>query len=158
MVQLDELGVAVEKYRNYGHKIVWTNGCFDVLHVGHAWVLDQAKKLFDDAALVVGVNSDDSVRRIKGEQRPIFNQEDRAKLLSYMAAVDLVTIYDEPTPIEAIRIARPDVIVKGGDWAPDGIVGKEFVESYGGTVRTIPLIRGRSTTRAIAEIIRKCHA
>lgn len=128
-------------------RIVFTNGCFDILHVGHVRYLQEAKSLGD--FLVVGLNSDASVRRLKGETRPIQNENDRAEILAGLASVDAVTIFDEETPEALIRILRPHILVKGGDWKPQDIAGGPFVLSYGGEVRSLQFIEGRSTTAII---------
>jgi D-beta-D-heptose 7-phosphate kinase/D-beta-D-heptose 1-phosphate adenosyltransferase len=143
------LHVAAEK-RN-GRRVVFTNGCFDLLHPGHIRCLQQARALGD--ALVVGINSDASVRQIKGARRPIIPQEERGELLAALACVDLVTIFDAPTPREIIARLLPAVLVKGGDWGPGEIVGREEVEAAGGRVVSIPLAPGYSTS-AILERIR----
>ena len=132
--------------------IVFTNGCFDILHAGHVSYLEEAKSLGD--ILIVGLNSDDSVRRIKGDKRPIIPQEERAYILSRLKPVDYVVIFEEDTPENLIKKIRPHILVKGGDWTPDKIVGREFVESYGGKVVTIPFSFHTSTT-AIIERIRE---
>jgi D-beta-D-heptose 7-phosphate kinase/D-beta-D-heptose 1-phosphate adenosyltransferase len=132
-------------------KIVFTNGCFDILHSGHIAYLYEAKKLGD--ILIIGLNSDNSIKRIKGEKRPIVLQEERAFLLSALEMVDYVTIFDEDTPYELIKIIKPHILVKGGDWPIDNIVGKDIVESYGGKVLNIPLVEGKSTTNIIERIL-----
>ena len=130
--------------RRRGRKIVFTNGCFDILHAGHLACLEGSKRLGD--LLVVGLNSDASVRRLKGDTRPVIDQENRASLLAGLACVDVVVIFDEPTPEELIRELEPDVLVKGGDYTLDQIAGAEFVQAKGGRVVTIPLVQGMSTT------------
>jgi D-beta-D-heptose 7-phosphate kinase/D-beta-D-heptose 1-phosphate adenosyltransferase len=134
--------------RRRGRRVVFTNGCFDILHAGHLASLEGSKRLGD--LLVVGVNSDASVRRLKGDGRPVIDQENRASLLAGLACVDVVVIFDEPTPEELIRELEPDVLVKGGDYTLDQIAGAEFVQARGGRVVTIPLVQGLSTT-AILE-------
>jgi len=130
---------------------VFTNGCFDLLHVGHVRYLQQARELGD--ALVVGVNSDASVRRLnKGPGRPITPARERAEILAALACVDFVTIFGAATPLRLIRTLGPDVLVKGGDWALDAIVGREVVESRGGRVVAIPFVKNRSTTATIGKI------
>ena len=131
-------------------KIVFTNGCFDLLHKGHVTYLRQARKLGD--RLIVGLNSDASVKRIKGPGRPVNGQKDRAEVLSELKCVDRVIIFYEDTPEKLIRKIRPDVLVKGGDWKKNKIVGADFVESYGGRVRTIPFVKGFSTTGILEKI------
>jgi len=130
--------------RRRGRKIVFTNGCFDILHAGHLACLEGAKRLGD--LLVVGLNSDASVRNLKGDSRPVIGERDRCKLLAGLACVDLVVLFDEPTPEELIRELEPDVLVKGGDYALDQIAGADFVRGRGGLVVTLPLVPGLSTT------------
>ena len=142
----------LEPLRKRGKKVVFTNGCFDLLHVGHVRYLGEAKRHGD--ILVVGLNSDSSVRKIKGPTRPFVGQEDRAEILDALDAVDYVVLFDEPTPRELIRAVRPDVLIKGSDYAPDEIVGAGLLKDTRGTVVTVPLVSGRSTT-ALAEKIRK---
>jgi D-beta-D-heptose 7-phosphate kinase / D-beta-D-heptose 1-phosphate adenosyltransferase len=142
--------------RAEGKRIVFTNGCFDILHRGHVSYLEAAAALGD--ALVVGINSDESVRRLKGSERPIVHEEDRAALVAALRAVALVTIFPEDTPYELIRSITPDVLVKGGDYDPDAtegpryIVGSDVVRSRGGEVRIINLVEGRSTTGIIERV------
>jgi D-beta-D-heptose 7-phosphate kinase/D-beta-D-heptose 1-phosphate adenosyltransferase len=134
-----------------GLRLVFTNGCFDLLHPGHIETLEKARSLGD--ALLVGVNSDRSVRAMKGAGRPIMPEAERAEILSALECVDGVVIFDEPTPRETIAVLLPDVLVKGGDWTSDKIVGREEVEAAGGKVVSIPVVAGYSTT-AILEKIR----
>ena len=134
----------VARRRAAGQKVVFTNGCFDILHVGHARLLRQARAEGD--ALVVGINTDASVRRLKGSTRPIHGEDARAELLEALECVDLVTTFDADTPIDLIAAIRPDVLVKGGDYAPDQVVGRELVEAGGGRLVLIPLVEGHSTT------------
>jgi D-beta-D-heptose 7-phosphate kinase/D-beta-D-heptose 1-phosphate adenosyltransferase len=135
--------------RRRGKTVVFTNGCFDLVHAGHLKVLEFARRRGD--LLVVGLNSDASVRRLKGPRRPILPLKDRAVLMAALKPVDFVTWFDEDTPHELIRRLRPDVLVKGGDWSPDKIVGREFVKK----VVRIPLLKGRSTTGIIDVIARR---
>jgi D-beta-D-heptose 7-phosphate kinase/D-beta-D-heptose 1-phosphate adenosyltransferase len=130
--------------RRHGRKVVFTNGCFDILHAGHLASLEGARRLGD--LLVVGLNSDASVRGLKGDARPVLCQEDRASLLAGLACVDAVVIFDEPTPEALIRELEPDVLAKGGDYTTDQIAGADFVIARGGQVVTIPLVPGLSTT------------
>ncbi|MBI5435748.1 MAG: D-glycero-beta-D-manno-heptose 1-phosphate adenylyltransferase [Nitrosomonadales bacterium] len=131
--------------------LVFTNGCFDVLHRGHVTYLAQARAL--GAALVVGVNSDASVKRLgKGEDRPLNSQEDRMAVLAALQAVDLVAVFDEDTPLNLILACRPDVLVKGGDWPQDKIVGAREVQGWGGTVHSIPFLHQHSTTALLNKI------
>jgi rfaE bifunctional protein nucleotidyltransferase chain/domain len=134
-----------------GQRVAFTNGCFDLLHPGHIETLERARSLGD--ALVVGVNSDRSVRVMKGAGRPILPERERAEILAALECVDGVVIFDEPTPRETIAALLPDMLVKGGDWASDAIVGREEVEAAGGKVISIPVVAGFSTT-AILEKIR----
>lgn len=131
-------------------KIVFTNGCFDVLHFGHVHYLLQAKELGD--VLVVGLNSDDSVRRLKGPSRPINGEKERAFVLAALTCVDYVVVFEEDTPKELIETVRPDVLVKGGDYALDQIVGADFVTRNGGSVTTLPFVEGFSSTRIIEQL------
>jgi len=134
-----------------GGKVVFTNGCFDLLHVGHVRYLGQARELGD--CLIVGMNSDDSVRCLgKGLERPLVPQAQRAEVLAALAAVDMVVIFDEPTPARLIDQVQPDVLVKGGDWPPDKIVGSEVVLARGGEVHSIPLVKGISTTELVRRL------
>ena len=131
--------------------LVFTNGCFDVLHRGHVTYLAQARAL--GATLVVGVNSDSSVKRLgKGDDRPVNLEEDRLAVLAALESVSLVVAFDEDTPLELILTCRPDVLVKGGDWSPDKIVGAPDVQSWGGTVHSIPFVHERSTTALLKKI------
>ncbi len=141
----------IESLRKEGKRIVFTNGCFDILHAGHADYLQRAKELGD--VLVVGINTDDSVRRLKGANRPIVPLELRIKLLSSLKPVDFVLPFSEDTPIELIKRVKPHVLVKGGDWELEKVVGKDFVESYGGKVLTIPFRYDISTSQIIERIL-----
>ena len=132
-------------------KVVFTNGCFDILHPGHVDYLERARSMGD--CLVVGLNSDSSVRRLKGPLRPVNDQAARARVLAGLACVDFVMIFEEDTPLELIKAVCPDVLVKGGDWSVDRIVGREQVEARGGTVCSIPLLEGYSTTGTIDRIV-----
>lgn len=131
-------------------KIVFTNGCFDVLHFGHVHYLLEAKKLGD--ILVVGLNSDDSVRRLKGPARPINGEKERAFVLAALGCVDYIVLFEEDTPENLIKAVRPDVLVKGGDYALDQIVGADFVRQNGGIVTTIPFVEGYSSTLVIEQL------
>ncbi len=133
-----------------GKKLVFTNGVFDILHKGHVTYLAEARNL--GAALLVGVNADGSVKRLKGDSRPVQTEEDRAAILASLRFCDAVAIFDEDTPLELISLTVPDILVKGGDYTLDTIVGRDVVESHGGSVLTIPLVEGRSTTNIIGKI------
>lgn len=138
------------RMRREGKRLVFTNGCFDLLHPGHVRYLNQARELGD--ALVVALNSDQSVRAIKGEGRPILTERERAEVMAALEAVDYVTIFDEETPRELIASLLPDVLVKGGDWTTEQIVGREEVEAAGGKVLSLPYVEGLSTTDIIKRI------
>ena len=150
ILPLDELSHEAARHRAAGQKIVFTNGCFDLLHVGHVSYLAEARALGD--LLIVGLNSDASVRRLKGPTRPVIGQGDRAAMLAAMAAVDYVIVFDEPTPHHLLHALRPDVLVKGGTYRPDEVVGHEVVEAYGGQVGVVGLVEGVSTTAILASL------
>jgi rfaE bifunctional protein nucleotidyltransferase chain/domain len=141
---LQDVGELGERLRQQGHSVVFTNGCFDILHAGHVTYLEQARKL--GTVLVVGLNSDASVTRLKGPQRPINHTEDRQTVLGALRCVDYVLVFDEDTPLGLISALLPDVLVKGGDYTRDMVVGANVVEEHGGRVEIIPLLPGRSTT------------
>lgn len=149
----DVLASLLKRYRQKGRKIVFTNGCFDLLHSGHLKLLKQAREMGD--ILVVGLNSDASVRRIKGPLRPVNNQAVRAELLSGLSFVDLITVFDEDTPEETISLLAPDILVKGTDWDEKEVAGRGFVESMGGTVKLVDLVPGESTTGLIKKIVER---
>ena len=134
-------------------QLVFTNGCFDLLHPGHVRYLNQARSLGD--ALVVALNSDRSVRALKGEGRPILTQRERAEVMAALESVDYVTIFDEETPRELIAVLLPDILVKGGDWSIEEIVGREEVEAAGGKVLSLPYVEGSSTTDILERILKK---
>lgn len=141
----------LEKWdRNRTEPLIWTNGCFDIIHTGHIHYLHECKKL--GGQLIVGLNSDDSVQRLKGPGRPIIGLEDRIVHLSAFFFVDYVVVFDTDTPLEMIKLIRPDILVKGGDYKVEEIVGYEEVTNYGGQVLTIPLVPGKSTTSIIEKI------
>jgi D-beta-D-heptose 7-phosphate kinase/D-beta-D-heptose 1-phosphate adenosyltransferase len=137
--------------RQSGKKAVFTNGCFDLLHVGHVKYLQAARQLGD--LLILGLNSDDSIRRLKGPSRPLIGQDERAHILAALNCIDYVVVFDEDTPLELITALRPDILVKGGDYTPEGVVGRELVESYGGRVELINFVDGKSTTNIINKIL-----
>jgi len=147
----NELRAEVNRLKREGKKVIFTNGCFDILHAGHTRYLREAKKLGD--VLILALNSDSSVRSIKGEKRPIVPESERAEVVAALASVDYVTIFDELTPLELIEFLQPDVIVKGGDWAEKDIVGAEAVATWGGRVAIMPEIEGASTTNVIEKIL-----
>jgi D-beta-D-heptose 7-phosphate kinase/D-beta-D-heptose 1-phosphate adenosyltransferase len=146
----NQLRSLVASYRNAGHKIVFTNGCFDILHAGHVSYLNRAKALGD--ILIIGVNSDDSIRRIKGANRPINPLEDRIQVLGGLGCVDYLITFNEDTPIDLIRLVQPDVYVKGGDYTKETLPEAPVVEQYGGIVELLPFVENRSTTRIIERV------
>lgn len=147
----DALIIRRQGWKDNRQRVVFTNGCFDLLHPGHVRLLEQARALGD--VLVVGLNSDESVRKLKGEGRPILPQGERAELLAALAVVDAVTIFPEPTPRELVAALLPDVLVKGGDWGANEIIGRTEVEAAGGRVVTLPYIEGYSTSGLIQKIV-----
>lgn len=151
LVDLVGLQRLVNIWRMKGDRIVFTNGCFDILHRGHVEYLQEAAAL--GSRLVIGVNSDNSVRRQgKGADRPLNDQDSRAKVLTALRLVDAVIIFDQDTPLDLIKAINPDVLVKGGDWPEDRIVGSQHVRSYGGDVRSLKLVDGFSTTALVEKI------
>lgn len=145
------LSSALAESKAQGERIVFTNGCFDLLHAGHVAYLEEAKKLGD--RLVVALNSDESVKKLKGTNRPIVNQHDRMKVIAALASVDFVTVFEDDTPYEIIKLIMPDVLVKGGDWSVDQIVGSDLVLANGGEVKSLKFIEGSSTTNIEQKII-----
>ncbi len=141
---------ALNNWRSQNKTVVFTNGCFDILHRGHVEYLNAAKKLGD--ILVLGLNSDESVKRLKGETRPYVEENDRAFILSQLISIDAVVIFREDTPEDLLHLVKPDILAKGGDYSVDQVVGREIVEAYGGKVVTISLVDGRSTTDLIGKI------
>jgi len=139
-----------QQFKKTGKRVVFTNGCFDILHRGHVDYLTKAKSLGD--ILIVGLNTDRSVRRLKGAGRPVVEEEDRAAVLAALAAVDYVCLFDEDTPYELIRALVPDILVKGADWSVNDVVGKDIVEAVGGSVKTIEFLPNRSTSKIIQKI------
>ncbi|MES9996876.1 D-glycero-beta-D-manno-heptose 1-phosphate adenylyltransferase [Desulfovibrio aminophilus] len=133
-----------------GYRLVFTNGCFDLLHPGHVDLLTRARALGD--GLILGLNSDDSVRRLKGPERPVVSERERAFVLAGLACVDFVVVFGEDTPLRLITAVRPRILVKGGDWPVERIVGREVVQADGGSVRSLPLLPGYSTTALIERI------
>ncbi|MDI6726231.1 MAG: D-glycero-beta-D-manno-heptose 1-phosphate adenylyltransferase [Smithellaceae bacterium] len=146
----EALNVELDRLRREGKRISFTNGCFDILHVGHVTYLKEAKKTGD--VLILALNSDSSVRAIKGEKRPLVPEEQRAEVVAALECVDYVTIFPEDTPRELIRYLRPQVLVKGGDWSEDQLAGGSDVKSWGGEVRLIPVVAGVSTTNIVEKI------
>jgi D-beta-D-heptose 7-phosphate kinase/D-beta-D-heptose 1-phosphate adenosyltransferase len=148
--QMPQLLPELAAYRKQGRKIAFTNGCFDILHAGHVSFLRQARALGD--LLVVGVNSDQSIRRIKGKDRPVNEQADRLMVLSELQSIDYLIVFDKDTPTDLLHLIRPDVLVKGGDYDRKSVVGADLVESYGGKVALVGFVQGRSTTNIIGKI------
>ena len=146
----DILKAKLEKLRKEGKKIAFTNGCFDILHVGHVRYLREAKKNAD--ILVLALNSDSSVRAIKGEKRPLMNEKERAEILAALEFIDFVTIFPELTPLELINYLKPDILIKGGDWPEEKVVGREEIKKWGGRVAIIPEVEGKSTTNIVEKI------
>jgi D-glycero-beta-D-manno-heptose 1-phosphate adenylyltransferase len=147
-----ELKEKLEALRRDDKEIAFTNGCFDILHVGHVRYLREAKKTAD--ILVLALNSDSSVRSIKGEKRPLVPEQERAEVLAALEFIDFVTIFPELTPLELINYLKPDILVKGGDWPEDKVVGREEVKKWGGRVIIVPEIAGKSTTNIVEKIKR----
>jgi rfaE bifunctional protein nucleotidyltransferase chain/domain len=142
---------AVKLLKKCGKKVVFTNGCYDLLHAGHVRFLKAAKKMGD--VLLLALNSDSSVRRIKGKNRPITPQAERAELVAALAPVDIVTVFYEDDPYKIIKDVKPNVLVKGGDWALDKIIGADVVKANGGAVRNIRYIKGKSSTNIIKKVL-----
>ena len=149
----EDLHRIVEDLKKKGKRIVFTNGCFDLIHIGHIRYLEKAKTLGD--ILVVGMNSDCSVQNLKGPKRPILPQEERAEILSGLGCVDYITVFDEQTPLELISSLQPHTLVKGGDWTKETTVGKEVVERSGGEVVILPFEEGSSTSNLIETILKR---
>ena len=153
IVNLKELKKILTIKRKEKKKVAFTNGCFDILHYGHVKYLTQAKKMAD--ILVVGVNTDSSVKKIKGKKRPINPLKHRMEVLAGLEAIDYLISFKETTPYRLIKEIKPDVLIKGGDWKPNEIVGKDIVEAYRGKVITLPYIKGVSTTNLIRKIVQR---
>ena len=151
--ELHEIKAIVANVRRDGKKVVLTNGCFDLLHRGHLHLLREAKKQGD--LLVVALNSDSSVKTIKGADRPVLPESERAELIAALEMVDYVTAFDEADPYKLIKELKPDVLVKGGDWPKNEIVGADIVEEHGGKVAVIPYLKGYSTTQIIERMSKK---
>jgi D-beta-D-heptose 7-phosphate kinase/D-beta-D-heptose 1-phosphate adenosyltransferase len=148
---LDVLTALIAAEKNRGKRVVFTNGCFDLLHAGHVKYLQKARSLGD--LLVLGLNSDASVRRLKGPKRPLIDQDERANLLAALDCIDYVVLFDEDTPLEVITALKPLVLAKGGDYSLEGVVGRELVESYGGRVELVTFVDGKSTSNIIERIL-----
>ncbi len=150
---IDSLLKILKKLKSKGKTVGFTNGCFDILHPGHIAYLENAGEYAD--ILILGLNSDKSVRKIKGKSRPLVSEEDRARVVSALEAVDYIVIFDEETPYQLIKAIKPDYLFKGADWKVDDVVGKDVVESYGGCVKSIPYLKKYSTTKLIRKIWKK---
>lgn len=146
----DVIRKKLDALRKKGKKIAFTNGCFDILHVGHVRYLREAKKTAD--ILILALNSDSSVRSIKGDKRPLVTESERAEVISALEFIDFVTIFDELTPLELIKYLKPDVLIKGGDWPEEKVVGRDEVKQWGGRVAIIPEVQGKSTTNIVEKI------
>ena len=153
IVALEELVTRLEKIRNTTGKIVFTNGCFDILHVGHVRYLAEARSRGD--MMIVGMNGDASVRSIKGDKRPIVRQDHRAEVLAALTCVDHVVIFDEPDPLRLIEALKPDILVKGEDWEEDAIIGSDAVRARGGEIVRISFVERSSTTDIIQTILKR---
>ena len=151
IISLEEIGSRIRSWRKESRKLVFTNGCFDILHSGHVRYLQTAAGFGD--ILVLGLNSDSSVRKLKGPRRPIMTQADRAYLLSAIEAIDCIVIFDEETPARLIQIVSPDVLVKGGDYLSEDVVGCDTVKENGGCVKIVPFVDGKSTSEIIKSIL-----
>lgn len=147
---MGEIAAICKEYQNNGKTVVFTNGCFDILHAGHVTYLQKARKLGD--ILVLGLNSDLSVKKIKGEKRPVIHQDQRAMVLSGLQCVDHVVLFDDPDPARLIETVCPDVLVKGADWPEDGIIGGDFVKGRGGRIERVAFEQDISTTSIIERI------
>ena len=150
ILRLDQAIAQVQAWQQSGQKIVFTNGCFDLVHLGHIDYLEKARTLGNK--LVLGLNTDASVSRIKGPLRPVVNQEARARLMAALSFVDTVILFDEQTPLQLIEALKPDILVKGDDYSIETIVGADFVLANGGEVKTISLVEGYSTTKLIEKV------
>jgi len=150
IIEIKELLYEIAQLKKEGKKIVFTNGCFDIIHTGHVHYLSEAKLLGD--ILIIGMNTDSSVSRLKGSDRPLNNQEDRALILDSLKPVDFVILFDEDTPFNLINSIKPDILVKGGDYKIENIIGADVVQKNGGEVKTIPFVTGKSTTLLLEKI------
>jgi D-beta-D-heptose 7-phosphate kinase/D-beta-D-heptose 1-phosphate adenosyltransferase len=150
VLELEQLQMRVKNWRESGETIVFTNGCFDILHVGHIKLLEECRRF--GSKLVLGLNADDSISRLKGPERPIVKERERARVMAALAAIDAVVLFAEDTPLELIRAIRPDVLVKGGDYSIETVVGAEDVLAAGGRVEIVPTVQGHSTTNIVNKM------
>lgn len=155
IVNLVKLRSLVKRLKKRKKRIVFTNGCFDILHPGHISYLERCKT--KNSILIVGLNSDSSVKKIKDQTRPIISQLDRAKVLAALTCVDYVVIFNQATPLNLITTLKPDILIKGADWKDKGVVGEKFVEAYGGKVKLISYLKNYSTTKIIQRILKACQ-
>ncbi|MDD5130695.1 MAG: D-glycero-beta-D-manno-heptose 1-phosphate adenylyltransferase [Candidatus Omnitrophica bacterium] len=149
---LSSLKRKIMRLKHKGKRIVFTNGCFDILHYGHVKYLQDARNKGD--YLVVAVNSDSSIKKIKAKNRPVIRQNDRLRTVAGLASVDFVVLFKQDNPLHLIKTLKPDILIKGADWSKKKIIGADFVESYGGKVLTVHLVKGRSTSAIIEKIVR----
>ena len=156
VLKLEELKKIISMAKSTDKKVVFTNGCFDIIHGGHIEFLQKAKSMGD--ILVVGLNTDQSVKKLKGENRPIKNEKERANILAALKYIDYITLFNETTPEKLILEIRPDILVKGDDYKIDDVVGREIVEGYGAKVELIPIVKGHSTTNTLEKIMEKHKA
>ncbi|MCL5034746.1 MAG: D-glycero-beta-D-manno-heptose 1-phosphate adenylyltransferase [Bacteroidetes bacterium] len=156
ILKREELATILRKLQKGGKKIVFTNGVFDIVHIGHVDYLRRARELGD--VLVVAINGDESVHRIKGPKRPIIGETDRSFVVANLKSVDYVCIFNEDTPYETIKLLQPDVLVKGADWKAEDVVGRDIVEARGGKVVTMKYLDGKSTTNIIKRIVEVMHS
>lgn len=152
IIPIGKIDAVCSRLKKDSKVIIFTNGCFDIVHAGHIDYMNKAKKLGD--ILIVGVNSDNSVRRIKGDTRPIVDLDNRLRLLQGLSVIDYLCVFDDDTPLELIKKVRPDILVKGEDWKDKGVVGEDFVKTYGGRVELIRLLPGISTSIIIEKILK----
>lgn len=152
IISLPILKRKVRRIKQNGKRVVFTNGCFDILHYGHVKYLQDARSKGD--YLVVAVNSDSSIKKIKAKNRPVIGQSDRLKTVAGLASVDFVVLFNEDNPLRLIKALKPDILIKGADWSKQKIIGADFVENYGGKVLTVNLVKGRSTSALIEKIVR----
>ena len=150
ILSLSDLQEQVQAWHSQGQKVVFTNGCFDILHLGHVDYLEKARQLGDK--LVLGLNTDASISRIKGPSRPLQDEMSRARVMASLLFVDAVVFFDEDTPLELIKAVQPDILVKGDDYTIENIVGQDVVTARGGEVKTVPLVKGYSTTNVVKKI------
>jgi len=155
ILKLTTLKRKISQLRKEGKTIAWTNGCFDILHLGHVSYLQAAKK--KDRVLIIGLNSDKSVRKIKGAKRPIVPEDERAGVLAALSCIDYITLFDDATPQKVIEILKPDILIKGADWKGKAVAGSDVIKSYGGKIEYIKFIDRCSSTNIIEKILKRFH-